>query len=219
MNLTYEQATEIAGSLSYPSKMPCPSWGIDPKHCKTGAKLRKQKGTTCSICYACRGHYCYPVVRGLQATRLEGIVHPYWVDAMIILITRTGCRWFRWFDSGDLQGEEHFLKICLIAIRMPEINFWLPTQEHKLVHKMSFIIPTNITVRLTNVVINPVNEVKTTFPVAEVKTCEKENWPVGGLLSNTDEWFCPADGINEKQCGLCRACWDKTIPKIIYRKS
>lgn len=215
MNLTYELAVEIAGHLSYPSKMPCPSWGIDPKHCKTGAKLRKQKGTTCSICYACRGHYNYPRVRQRQQERLEGITHYLWVDAMIVLIRTVACSHFRWFDSGDLQDEIHLLKIMLIARRLPEVKFWLPTQEHRLVDQFLHEIPDNLTIRLTNVVIDPTHELRTTLPVAEVHTCLKEAWKFMDFGGHS----CPADGEGEKKCGDCRACWDKTIPKVIYRRS
>ena len=161
MNLTYELAIEIAGHLSYPSKMPCPSWGIDPKHCATGKKLRKKKGTTCSICYACRGHYNYPNVRKKQAERLAGLDHPLWVDAMIIIIRTHACNHFRWFDSGDIQGASQLLKIILIAVRMPEVQFWLPTQEHRLVNQFIHDIPTNLTIRLTNEIVNPTYELRT----------------------------------------------------------
>jgi hypothetical protein len=219
MNLTYDQAVKIAGQLSYPSKMPCPSWGIDPKHCKTGAKLRKKKNTTCSICYACRGHYCYPKVRLRQQERLEGIAFQYWVDAMIVIIARAACSHFRWLDSGDLQGMDHLLKVILIAVRMPEVQFWLPTQEHKLIADCKQIIPDNLTIRLTNVVIDPIYPIKTNLPVAEVHTGSKEEWDKLLLTSSNDAHYCPADGTGEKKCGTCRACWDKRVTKIIYRRA
>jgi len=219
MTLTYEEAKEITGTLSYPSKMPCPSWGIDPKNCVTGAKLRAQKGTTCSICYACKGHFCYPLVRQKQAERLQGTHDGRWVEAMIVMIKATSCRHFRWFDSGDLQGSEHLLRIFLIALRMPDVQFWLPTQEHKLVHEAKFDLPANLTIRLTNYIIDPIYPVRTTFPTAEVITCSKEDWDVHTTYNDGIHHYCPADGTGEKKCGACRACWDKSIQTIMYRRS
>ena len=43
--------------------------------------------------------------------RLQALKDPQWVDAMVTLIT--GETWFRWHDSGDLQGPEH-LQLCLL---------------------------------------------------------------------------------------------------------
>lgn len=203
--MNYKEALKIAGSLSHPSKMPCPAWGIDPKHCKTGSKLRETKGTTCSVCYACKGHYCYPKVRDLQEKRFQGIKHPQWVDAMITLIQREGNQYFRWFDSGDLQGYLHLIKIMIIAIRMPNIKFWLPTQEHQLIEAWEHTVPDNLIIRVTNPVINPVKPLKAIWQ-AEVRT-EK----------NTG-YHCPASWTEQKNCENCRACWDKSITKIIYRR-
>jgi len=210
--MTLSEALKIIGSLSYPSKMPCPAWGIDPKHCKTGAILRKQKGTTCSVCYACRGHYNYPAVRNAQELRLAGITHHQWVKAMELVIRSNCCSHFRWFDSGDLQSPLHLLKTTLIAIALPEVNFWLPTQEHRFIKTMTHAIPENLTIRLTNPVINPKRRLKTHLPQAEVRTDAT-------LYDNKDAYVCPADTGPVKKCGSCRACWDKTVKTIIYRRS
>ncbi len=37
--MPYFQALKIAGSLSTPSKMPCPAYGLPAAKCKAGAKL------------------------------------------------------------------------------------------------------------------------------------------------------------------------------------
>ena len=49
--------------LSNTSKMPCKSWGIPASSCKTGAKLRKVKGSVCSGCYAHKGAYSWKAVK------------------------------------------------------------------------------------------------------------------------------------------------------------
>ena len=54
-----QQAWDLVGGLSKPSKMPGWSYGLPAKECKTGSKLRKVKGSTCHGCYALKG--CYDV--------------------------------------------------------------------------------------------------------------------------------------------------------------
>lgn len=187
--------------------MPCPAWSISPKHCKTGSLLRKQKGTVCSACYACKGHYMYPNVQSVQEKRLQAIKHPDWVEAMVVLIRASGTAYFRWFDSGDIQNPLHFLKIILIAMRMPEVKFWLPTHEKKLVSTSSLPIPDNLTIRVTNPLIDP-KVYEKRFPTqSEVRT----------TMDGTG-FLCPASWGPIKHCGSCRACWDKTVPLITYRR-
>lgn len=209
MNLTYKEAINIAGILSRPAKMPCPSWGIDPKHCAVGKKLREQKGTTCSVCYACKGNYNFPNVRSRQNERYEAIAHPRWVEAMVVSIRKECCTHFRWFDSGDIQGRAHLLKIIQIAAQMPEVTFWLPTQEHKLIRNCKRPIPPNLTIRMTNAIIDPKRDLRKAPIMAEVHTNPDP--------SKTDGHICPAYTTDNK-CGTCRACWDPKIRKVIYKK-
>jgi hypothetical protein len=41
------EAKEITGSLSKPSKMPGFAYGLPAKECKTGKKLQNVEGSTC----------------------------------------------------------------------------------------------------------------------------------------------------------------------------
>ncbi len=50
------EARAAVGGLSQTSKMPCKSWGISAKACKTGGKLAKVEGTVCHGCYALKAH-------------------------------------------------------------------------------------------------------------------------------------------------------------------
>ena len=54
---TIKEAEEYIGGLSKPSKMPCPTYGISARKCKTGTKLRTIPGSTCADCYAMKGFY------------------------------------------------------------------------------------------------------------------------------------------------------------------
>ena len=119
--MTAKIAAAIAGSLGHPSKMPGYSYGISAQLCQTGGKLRGVPGSVCSSCYALTDWYrtWRPLLEG-HRRRWQGIHHPRWVDAMVCLIT-SQCRtpdraWFRWHDSGDLQGVWHLTAIAEVWI-------------------------------------------------------------------------------------------------------
>ena len=97
------EARAAVGGLSQTSKMPCKSWGISAKACKTGGKLAKVEGTVCHGCYALKGAYVWPVVEKAHAKRLDAIFTSGWVDAMVTAIN--GDDYFRWFDSGRGVGR------------------------------------------------------------------------------------------------------------------
>jgi hypothetical protein len=127
MNKT--EALTITGSLSNPSKMPGKAYGLPAKECKTGSKLAKIPGSTCSSCYALKGCYIFPVVQEAQYTRLAAIRHPLWVQAMTFHLLHQKADVFRWHDSGDVQDLKHLAKIFKVARLTPNIRHWLPTRE------------------------------------------------------------------------------------------
>lgn len=103
--IPYFDALKIAGSLSSPSKMPCPAYGLPASKCKAGGELAKLEGSTCSQCYAKKGNYRWVFhVRQVQSFRLRAIRKPTWVAAMVSLIVNQSLAYFRWHDSGDLSA-------------------------------------------------------------------------------------------------------------------
>ena len=68
-----QQAWDLVGGLSKPSKMPGWAYGIPAKECKTGSKLRLVKGSTCYNCYALKGCYVFKVVQNAQYKRLASV--------------------------------------------------------------------------------------------------------------------------------------------------
>ena len=104
-----KEAKEITGGLSAPSKMPGPAYNLPAVACITGAKLVKVPGSVCAGCYALKGRYRFPNVQAALNRRLKSLEHPDWIRAMVVLIDKAP--WFRWHDSGDLQGPEHLKKI------------------------------------------------------------------------------------------------------------
>lgn len=200
--MTVKEAEEIAGSLSFTSKMPGPSWSISARRCKTGSKLRSVKGTVCNKCYAMRGNYNWPALVRAQAKRLNAIRSPRWVPAMVTLIEASGTAWFRWFDSGDIQSTNHLRKIYQIARALPGVNFWIPTKEYKFVEKAG-PSPANVVVRLSahKVDAYPPPHVLGSMVVKEIS-------PVKASMCNAK--------ANDNQCGACRACWDPKVRVVAY---
>lgn len=215
VKLTLKAARAICGTIGFPSKMPGTSYGIPAQACITGAKLAQIEGSVCFDCYALRGNYLYPSVQKAQQTRLIGINHHHWVDAVVTLLTNDHAPeknlppYHRWHDSGDLQSIEHLDKLCQIARLMPHIEHWIPTKEPKIVRDyvaMGNLIPDNMIIRLSGTMING-NPPKAWSHTSTV--FDGNGKPIGHE--------CPAYKQDHK-CGECRACWNKSIPNISYPK-
>lgn len=222
---TTERAFEIVKSLSRPGKMPCPGYSIPAKNCITGAQLAKQKGTICNECYAMRGWY--PKREDFLQARQDALQHPEWIDAMTYLILDQQMPFFRWHDSGDLQGVWHLEKILQVVQNTPNCKHWLPTREYGIIQdywrqhgrkSLSKSFP-NLSIRLSATMFD--GELPTTLAkMIGVQT--------SGV--NTSDYNCPAySGTPEHTyidhgevihgaCGPCRKCWDQDIFSVIYKR-
>jgi hypothetical protein len=127
--------------------------------------------------------------------------------------------YFRWHDSGDLQSDEHFTKICEIAERLPHILFWLPTQERAIVKHVARTraIPKNLVVRFSDPLVGMEGNKSVggylTSGVAPRRLAEK--WHLYVAQGTSDTWYCPAH-LQGNECGHCRRCWDPQVEKVIY---
>ena len=207
-NMKTAEALKIVGGLSKPSKMPGWAYGIPAAECKTGSKLAKQKDTVCSDCYALKGCYVFEVVQAAQYRRLKAIRSPLWVGAMALLINSKKSKFFRWHDSGDVQDEEHLLKIFAVCKLTPGTSHWMPTRE-AWVKKYLKDCPDNLVIR---------------FSVPMVDQEPNKSWPnVSTVITSDKPWFgktskaCPAPSQNN-ECKDCRACWSKDLQNISYWK-
>ena len=195
-----KEASKIVGGLSTPGKMPCYSINLPAVACITGAKLAQVPGTTCHGCYALKGRYRFKNVKDAMARRLRALDHGSWTTAMVALIT--GHKYFRWHDSGDLQGPEHLKKIFEVCKATPNTKHWLPTREHSLLHLMDpDIIPKNLTIRVS---------------ATKVDGRAPSWWPWTSTVSTTTK-TCPAPDQGGK-CRSCRACWNRSVPNVVYAK-
>ena len=144
------QAEQIVGGLSKVTKLPCLAYNLPAEACITGQKLACVEGTTCNGCYALRGWY---PKKGGGWKRLEAIRDSRWVQAMVFLIKHYRQEYFRWHDSGNIQGTWHLKKICDVAEQTPQTKHWLPTREYEIVKKfrlgLGLVFPPNLTVRLS----------------------------------------------------------------------
>tara|TARA_Y100000593_G_scaffold39672_1_gene76659 strand:- start:2339 stop:3013 length:675 start_codon:yes stop_codon:yes gene_type:complete len=192
------------GSLSNPSKMPGFGYSTPAKDCQTGSKLAKIVNSICSICYAKKGRYVFPNVQNAMQYRLDSLNKIDWIDCMVELISKKQSKlpegqreFFRWHDSGDIQGVWHLEKIAEIARRLPEINFWLPTREYRFVREWlaTATKPSNLQIRLSAYMIDG-------KPPTEL--ANRLGLTTSGVSENG--FNCPAPK-QDNACGDCRACW------------
>lgn len=206
----------LTGTLSKPGKMPCYGYSLPAQECKIGAKLVGIKGSTCNKCYALRGNYRYSTPQNAMYFRFKSISNPLWVPAMVLQIKLNNSgdtRFFRWHDSGDIQSVDHLDKIVQIAKLLSGTKFWLPTREYKIVADYPGKIPPNLIIRFSAHMIDSTKEVEN----KELKSVVFSQEKLGELP--TDTYICPVTTSKvKKTCGTCRACWDKKIKTIAYKK-
>ncbi len=117
-----KEALEIIGGLSAPSKMPGYGWSISALKCKRGSKMRLIEGSTCNKCYAMKGRYSFKNTQNAMNRRLNKLNDPKWIEAMTYMLKEE--KYFRWFDSGDIQDLSHLLKIVEVCQVEPSNEYW-----------------------------------------------------------------------------------------------
>jgi hypothetical protein len=202
---TIKEALEIVGGLSHTSKMPCASYGLPAENCRTGMALWKINNSVCRRCYALKGRYATPVVTSAQQRRLISLHDARWVEAMSLIILQRKYEYYRWHDSGDLQGTWHLDKIIAVAEQCSKTKFWLPTRE---IHMVTGIkIPTNLTIRISAHLLEEFDPVY----------LHKYHFPNSGVTHDRNAATCPSIHQGGK-CGTCRDCWDKSVRTVIYHE-
>ena len=192
------EALKIVGGLSKPSKMPGWAYGLPAKECKTGSKLVKVEGSTCHGCYALKGCYVFKVVQEAQYRRLASVKHELWTAAMALLINSKKSKYFRWHDSGDVQDEEHLLKIFAVCKLTPSVKHWMPTRE-AWVKRFLPLKPHNLIIR---------------FSAPMVDQEAPSSWPHTSTVVTSGR-TCPAP-TQDNECKDCRACWDPSVKNVAY---
>ena len=229
------EAKQIAGTLSFPSKLPGTSYGLPAKNCVTGSKLAEIEGTVCHGCYALKGQYKMRNCEVAMERRLRSLTNPRWIEAIVTMLTHyhskpyimvdlghAGVRaqrkggersrpnptgFHRWFDSGDLQSFEHLEKIVEVCRRTPKIHHWMPTQELGIVKRY---LATGGTIP-DNLVIRVSSVMlddqrRRAWP--HTSSVFMGEPPAGGRI-------CPAKDQGH-ECRSCRSCWDKDVAHVNY---
>ena len=198
-----KDAYTITGGLTQTSKMPCKSYSLPTEACKTGFKMAQIKGSVCASCYADKGFYMMyqNAIKPAQFARLDSLTSPAWVDAIVALIGLDP--YFRWHDSGDLQGLDHFKKIVEVANQTPKTKHWLPTREYSIIKEFisaGGVIPKNLIVRLSGMY--PDQAVKIPASLKGIKGITTSNVHTTKPLGLA----CKAPS-QAGECRDCRACW------------
>lgn len=229
MRWTIKSASEAVGGLSNPSKMPGLGTSTPSDACPIGSRLAKIPGTVCSGCYAAKGSYTWQNVQTALERRLaivracEGdpIAAERWIEAMSFLLNTRRDKWrpgapqdhrfFRWHDSGDLQGVYHLGMIDGVAARTPRVAHWLPTRE----------IPTVLAYRrrmggwAPNLVVR-VSAAKVDARAPRIEGCAGS--AVHSILGAPPEGATECGAVyTDNACGDCRACWNPNST-ISYHK-
>ena len=203
MNL--KEAKEITGGLSQPNKMPGYAYNIPAWHCITGSKLVDIENSVCAGCYALKNRYIMPIQAAAMERRFKSLTHPQWVDAMVVLVTHYSKKvpFFRWHDSGDLQGVDHLKNIFEVCIRTPQIQHWMPTREVKILKGIQpESVPKNLIIRVSSHMINQ-------GPV--------KSWPWTSTVIDKGYHTCPA-ATQDNECRDCRQCWNRDYSNVSYGK-
>ena len=207
IQLTNEEKSYYKKMLSNTSKLGVKSISLDANKCKTGSKLAKKSGTVCSGCYALKGCYVFPVVKDAMARRLEFFNSPNFIPIMVWLLQSQKKKYFRWFDSGDIQNIFMGLNILEICKQTPDIKHWIPSKEYKMWREILKIekLPKNVCLRISspNIDQKPLEGFNNTSTV-------HENKKAFGLE-------CIAYKQDGK-CLECKACYNSKIKNISYPK-
>lgn len=209
--MNIKQAVKIIGSLGKPSKMPGYAYGTPAELCKTGSKLRKQKGTVCSKCYAMKGFYMFSNVKPMFYKRFKAMKHPRFVEAMTLVIEHKTkqTKYFRWKDSGDIDSLAELERIVQVCQNTPKVKHWLPTREVKIVNdylKIYKTFPGNLAVRVSSPMVN--GQPLPSFPNTSTVHSAGKKWYGKKCIAYKQD----------NQCKDCRACWNTKVKNVSYKQ-
>jgi hypothetical protein len=238
IQITIAEAQAACGTLSGPSKMPGKGTSTPATACITGSKLREVPGSVCEGCYAMSGMYLMSNVRPALENRLNLVMESRdnpepWIAGMVRLIWNQ--EYFRWHDSGDLQGAWHFANIVEVARRTPHVKHWIPSREYRMVTDYVGDIPANIAVRLSAHMVDGPPPTNLGFPTSTVVTDGTHNCPANtqwiespnkktpetlrfGKLGRWSRGNCSGMNDSTGQWEDCRKCWDTDNANTSYPK-
>ena len=157
-----------------------------------------------------KGRYVFQNVLDAMEKRFIALSNPLWVKAMVFLIgKKEKSGFFRWHDSGDIQGKWHLSMIAEVARLLPNIKFWLPTREYSIVSEWiseGNTIPENLIIRFSAMMLDG---------AAPISAAQRLGVTVSG--ASESNYSCPSSKQDGK-CMDCRLCWDKNTFQVTYKK-
>jgi len=214
-------------------KMPGYTYGASAWFCKTGSKLWHIVNSACYHCYAKKNKYTIDNVKKSKDMKSYAIEYyndkgdfTPWIIALTQIIKRR-CTikeikdkqgniimtkdnsWFRWHDSGDIQSVLHLEAINQIALNCPDVKFWIPTREGKMVKQFlkNNEVASNLCIRISGHIIGK--------KASDFGT----GLPTSSIDYKASEHHCIApkqDGACDGHLASCRNCWDPSIPNVNY---
>jgi len=181
------------------------------------------EGSICSDCYADKGFFSMyaKTIKPAQFARLDAVWQAMadahqaelWVSGMVSLIGADN--YFRFHDSGDLQGLAHLELIVAVCNATPHCQHWLPTREYGIVKdyiSKHGALPANLTIRLS--AMYPDQPVKLPASLQGIKGVAVSNVHKTTSQPLGDACKAPDQG---GACLDCRACWtDVTVSYALH---
>ena len=216
-----EWAWLAVGGLSTPGKMPGTSYNLPAgTTCANGRRMAVMvpllgEPHVCASCYAMQGRYVRLDCKVAGYRRLAALIAQpvQWQEGMVALLrdyagrVEPAARYHRWHDSGDIVSVEHLHLLVTIARAVPEMHFWLPTQQGNFLAEyrgQTGPFPENFVPRLSAA------RLDRQLP-AWTSSMVYRDTPPAGIHA------CPAV-LQGGQCGACRSCWSHDVRVVGYRQ-
>jgi hypothetical protein len=183
--------------------------------CPLGSLLGKIEGSVCRSCYAAKRRYTVPNVKAKLERNLTTLQNTTWREFAFILafdIQRTAAKRFRFLHSGDIRRVDDIRIYVAVAEMLPDVEFWLPTRERKIlddyIRERGWRAPDNLTIRLSDAMVDKPAPAPT-IPGVRSSGVHKLLPAVG--------YSCPAATAKSCEAAGCSACWDKSVDRISYQ--
>lgn len=194
------------GSWSLPAGPSCPGSVIDGKIAEV-----------CAGCYAKKGMYRFPTVKGVREYNKDDYKKDDWVERMVKQVSKYD--YFRWFDSGDIESAMLAIKIAHVIELTPSTKHWLPTRSDKIPQIKAHIIanPNLIHFPGSGTIQNYKN-VAVRLSADNIGLDKPERPGVNSYVIRHSDLFeaakrgihlCPvtAPGSTQKSCDTCTMCY------------
>jgi len=175
-----------------------------------GAIENGKMSQVCQGCYAKGGHYRFGVVKQARERNLKQTKAPKFISSMVQAIDKSGAKYMRWFDSGDIYDKTFAYIVECVCKDTPNVKHWIASRALALpcwqeVRKRFDKLP-NVMVRASYGSLDAKYDKKVHTAIVvphDVKL------PKGAHLCMATE--------THGQCGECKKCWEKSCKMVCYR--